>query len=75
MHCSDSPGRAAIESLELLRLKNTATEFTDLQIYRLVQICPFLAQNQHFGLYLLNGLLNFADFWNRNLSYVLLIEK
>ena len=41
----------------------------------LVKICPFLGQNQHFGLYLSNGLLNFADFWYRNLSYDLLLEN
>ena len=41
----------------------------------LVQICPLLAQNQHFGLYLLNGSLNFANFWYRNLSYGLLLEN
>ena len=41
----------------------------------LVQICPFQAQNQHFGLYLLNGSLNFADFWYRNLSYDLLLKN
>ena len=35
----------------------------------LVQICPFLAQNQHFSLYLPNDLLNFADFLYKNLFY------
>ena len=41
----------------------------------LVQICPFLAPNQHFGLYLPNGSLNFADFCYINLSYSLLLEN
>ena len=41
----------------------------------LVQICPFLAQNQHFSLYLPNGSLNFVDFWYRNLSHGLLLEN
>ena len=37
-----------------------------------IQICPFLAQNPHFGLYLPKVWLNFAYFWYRNLSYGLL---
>ena len=41
----------------------------------LVQICPFLAQNQYFDLYLPNGLFNFADFCCRNLSYGFLLEN
>ena len=39
----------------------------------LIQICPFLAQNQHFSLDLPNSLLNFAEFWYKNLSYGLLL--
>ena len=34
----------------------------------LVQICPFLAQNQDFGLYLPNGSSNLADFWSLGIS-------
>ena len=41
----------------------------------MVQICPFLAQNYYFGLYLSNCLLDFAYFWCRNLSYGLLLEN
>ena len=41
----------------------------------LVQICPFQGQNQHFGLYLLNCSLNFADFLYRNYSNGLLLEN
>ena len=40
-----------------------------------VQICLFLAQNQHLGLYLPNRSLNFDDFWYRNFSYGLLLEN
>ena len=36
---------------------------------------PLFGPNQHFGLYLLHGLLNFADFLYKNLSYGFLLEN
>ena len=41
----------------------------------LVQICHFLAQNQHLSLYLPNGSLNFVAFWYGNYSYSLLLKN